>query len=314
MTPVNNLKKKLRKRPSFVDEDKQWQLETDKLLGWLLVILIVFSFLMAGFITYAAFRGPVNHNFNNGKYNSIKYARERLIDEVEEIDDVEDIPSLNRNFLLKEDITIEEVLERKRKLEDDYYDREEVFIEEEEEYIYEDVSRDFNNVEEDRVRQAENVYQESETLLKEAEKMLDEETKLLKQLSKKLENIALVTVDTHQEVAPVQEDVDEKVVSDDDKPQENLTQQVESTPKIKRTKHTNPLIPKKKFSKAKKVSSPTALDHPIDVTPKVEIEDVKKQLPAVEERVKRSRAGRGFSSRFRKNENDKNADSGPHRG
>jgi len=166
MTPVNNLKKKLRKRPSFVDEDKQWQLETDKLLGWLLVILIVFSFLMAGFITYAAFRGPVNHNFNNGKYNSIKYARERLIDEVEEIDDVEDIPSLNRNFLLKEDITIEEVLERKRKLEDDYYDREEVFIEEEEEDIYEDVPRDFNNVEEDRVRQAENMFQETSTMLR----------------------------------------------------------------------------------------------------------------------------------------------------
>ena len=84
MSPVVNLTKKLKKRPSFVDEGNNWNPDTEAVLSWIIFSLIVVSFLMAGIITFAALRDPSSRH-SNGKYDSIKYAAEmRNVEETEE--------------------------------------------------------------------------------------------------------------------------------------------------------------------------------------------------------------------------------------
>ena len=182
------MKNKLKKRPSFVDEDQKWNLDTERILGGIIFCLIIVSFMMAGFITYAAFRGPkVEDDFSNGKYDSMKYALSQSKEQppapaVKEL-------VVEKDFLLKDDVSIEEVLEYKRILEDEYGNQE-VFIEED--IIYQDIyspeARPY--AVKDVVKPVETVDAEraSKSILEEAEKLLEEETRLLKDVSNRLES------------------------------------------------------------------------------------------------------------------------------
>ena len=252
MTPVENLKKKLRKRPSYVEDDRKWEFRTEQILGWIVFLLILVSFMMAGFITYAAFRGPAVHNFNNGKYESIKYAKEKELEEEEAIklQQEQHFPALERNFLLEEEVTIDEIFERKRGLEDDYYIAErEVILKD---YIYEDVPRD-QMLHSKGFEDVDNLNKDSKAVLEEAEKLLDEEAKLIKELTLKLENIGSFSEMVIPEEQP--EPLDEFTKEDDglNKIQSGITDQQPNkiAMKNKKTKVKNPLVPKKNVSKVK---------------------------------------------------------------
>ena len=184
-TPVANLKNKLKKRPSFVDEDQKWNLDTERILGGIIFCLIIVSFMMAGFITYAAFRGPkVEDDFSNGKYDSMKYALSQSTEQppapaVKEL-------VVEKDFLLKDDVSIEEVLEYKRILEDEYGNQE-VFVEED--IIYQDIySPEARPYAVKDVVKPVDAERASKSILEEAEKLLEEETRLLKDVSNRLES------------------------------------------------------------------------------------------------------------------------------
>jgi len=201
MSPVVNLTKKLKKRPSFVDEGNNWNPDTEAVLTWIIFSLIVVSFLMAGIVTYAALRDPsLQLRHNNGKYDSMKFAAEKQMRYAEETEEEIQYPAVDKDFLLKEDVTMEEVIEYKRVLEDDFGESKII----ETDYIYQDLYRhegvdyimeeeEIVLIEEDKTMEA---YlsriedeRDSKEMLEKAEKLLEEETKLLAEVSKKLKQI-----------------------------------------------------------------------------------------------------------------------------
>merc|ERR1712126_472216 len=131
----------------------------------------------------------------------MKFAAEKQMKNVEETEEEIQYPAVDKDFLLKEDVTIQEVIEYKRVLEDDFGESKII----ETDYIYQDLyqhegvdyimeeEEEIVLIEVDKTLQAylERVEYErdSKEMLEKAEKLLEEETKLLAEVSKKLKQI-----------------------------------------------------------------------------------------------------------------------------
>jgi len=193
MSPVENIKKKIKRRPSYVDDSSKWNPDTEQVLGWIIFSLITVSLLMAGIITISSLRGPKTEvHYNTANYDS-KYGKDAdiVLDE--------DLPMMNKDFLLKDDVTVEEIYELKRQMGDDQVQRDVIV---KEEIIHEEVVKskagndeyfkDFEKhlFEDGRAGAMDKMkieLMEKNTQLREAEELLEEETKLLMKVSKKLE-------------------------------------------------------------------------------------------------------------------------------
>ena len=186
-------------------------------------------------MTYSAFVGT-KVQYNNGKYDSIKHAAKDRYDP--------DAPSL----LLEDDVTMEEVLEFKRVLEDDN-GNEEVLIEKD--YIYQDIYRqeEFQktflepNTLRDQNRESDVMSQR----LQQAEELLEKESKLMIEVSKKLE---MFIEESKQRIAEDEpSDLSESIDKEIDivktvAEASVIAQPIQTKPKKgKKSKNTNPLLP-----------------------------------------------------------------------
>ena len=224
MTPVSNLSNKLKKRPSFVDEESSWNPETEQILSWVIFSLITVSLILAAFVTLVTLNGPGLAHF---KTEDVKTHTDRNPEPPQELPEFE---GLQRDFLLDKDITIEEVIEMKRVLEDNFVD-EEVYTED---VYYNDVpARDERRLHEetaDRMTEG----KESLQLIEKAEEILERETKLLEEVSKKLDEFV-----AHSKKMTTGQD--EQEVNEDAVAEEMATVVKKSKFKGKRTKNKNPL-------------------------------------------------------------------------
>ena len=70
LTPVAKLSSKLKKRPSFVDDESTWNPELVQVLGWVIFSLILVCLIVMFLITYATFKGPLRGHFINEEAKS----------------------------------------------------------------------------------------------------------------------------------------------------------------------------------------------------------------------------------------------------
>merc|ERR1719508_570451 len=129
-SPVQNLKQKLRGRPSYLDEghSRSWKIQPQQVLACLVLTLILVSVGFAFLISYKHFDSEErNKDPLNGKYRAIQFGRvgsgknqvrgefENRINKLTNEDIV--VSDVDLNFLLDDDVTIEEVDKIKIELE-----------------------------------------------------------------------------------------------------------------------------------------------------------------------------------------------------
>lgn len=120
-SPVQNLRQKLRGRPSYVDESSSsrgWKVKPQQVLACLIFALIVTSIGFALFISYKHF----NKNENDGNKNRKARVIDSEMEDTAEKDGAEVITEVHmvksdKIYLLKDDITVKEVENMKIKME-----------------------------------------------------------------------------------------------------------------------------------------------------------------------------------------------------
>ena len=224
MTPVSNLSNKLKKRPSFVDEESSWNPETEQILSWVIFSLITVSLILAAFVTLVTLNGPALAHF---KTEDVKTHTDSKPEPPQELPEFE---GLQRDFLLDKDITFEEVIEMKRVLEDNFVDEEDYT----KDVYYNDVPvREEMRLHEETVDKM-TEGKESLQLIEKAEEILERETKLLEEVSKKLDEFV-----AHSK--KMTNSQDEQEVNEDAMAEEMAAVVKKSKSKGKRTKNKNPL-------------------------------------------------------------------------
>jgi len=127
-SPVQNLRQKLRGRPSYLDEGRTrgWKIQPQQVLACLIFVLILTSIGFAFFISYKHFkRDDIDKDPLNAKAGVIKLVEDKKVDlgknlEIEDDEDGEageDDSDDDLTFLLKDDVTVEEVERMKIELE-----------------------------------------------------------------------------------------------------------------------------------------------------------------------------------------------------
>ena len=316
MSPVENFKKKMKRRPSYVDDSSKWNPDTEQVLGWIIFSLIMVSLLMAGIIIISSLHGPKTEmvHYGNSNYDTMNYGKMDI-----ESDD-EEIPMMNKDFLLKDDVTVEEIYELKRQLGEDQVERDFIVKEEiiHEEVVESKAGNDdyfkdfekhlFEDTRAGAMDQMKMELMEKNTQLREAEELLEEETNLLMKVSKKLEEF----------VQHSKSNIETEVSKNESSITENSTPKPKRK-KVKKSRHLNPLLKpletKNKMSKMLNKPDPknqvTQLPGPpiIEVLKNDEIGSDSSNIDDTLERDKRSRSwGRSSSnllnraSRFRKND------------
>ena len=329
MTPVAKLSSKLKKRPSFVDDESTWNPELVQVLGWVIFSLILVCLIVMFLITYATFKGPLRGHFLNGE---VKTQSDNAPPPPKELPE---FTGLQQEFLLDHDVTFEEVIEMKRVMEEDGSIDEEVFVEED--IIYNDIhvpgeryyqpSIEFVDPSEATLKAK--ATEETQQIIEKAEEILVRETKLLEEVSKKLDQFvahskSIMSNELEEDKKKVEEGV---AVTVDSKKMANVEEELaKSKPRGKRTKNKNPLTkslglgPKMSKAKSQKQptsTTPTSIQVPLeaDITPDGELENLgtdqeefneedreegedydyyDEEAGPGEERVKRSRTGSRF--------------------
>ena len=80
-SPVQNLRQKLRGRPSYLDEghSRSWKIQPQQILACLIFLVILTSIGFAFLISYKHFNsGERNEDPLNGKYRAIQFGRAGL--------------------------------------------------------------------------------------------------------------------------------------------------------------------------------------------------------------------------------------------
>jgi len=316
MSPVENFKKKMKRRPSYVDDSSKWNPDTEQVLGWIIFSLIMVSLLMAGIIIISSLHGPKTEmvHYGNSNYDTMNYEKMDI-----ESDD-EEIPMMNKDFLLKDDVTVEEIYELKRQLGEDQVERDFIVKEEiiHEEVVESKAGNDdyfkdfekhlFEDTRAGAMDQMKMELMEKNTQLREAEELLEEETNLLMKVSKKLEEF----------VQHSKSNIETEVSKNESSITENSTPKPKRK-KVKKSRHLNPLLKpletKNRMSKMLNKPDPknqvTQLPGPpiIELLKNDEIGSDSSKIDNTLERDKRSRSwGRSSSnllnraSRFRKND------------
>ena len=125
-SPVQNLRQKLRGRPSYLDEGRTrgWKIQPQQVLACLIFALILTSIGFVFFISYKHFnRDDIDEDPLNAKAGVIKLVEDKNVDldkNLETEDDEEAGESVfddDLSFLLKDDVTAEEVEMMKIELE-----------------------------------------------------------------------------------------------------------------------------------------------------------------------------------------------------
>lgn len=126
-SPVQNLRQKLRGRPSYLDEGRTrgWKIQPQQVLACLIFALILTSIGFVFFISYKHFnRVDIDEDPLNAKAGVIKLVEDKKVDLVKNLkieDDEEEagesVSDDDLSFLLKDDVTAEEVERMKIELE-----------------------------------------------------------------------------------------------------------------------------------------------------------------------------------------------------
>ena len=122
-SPVQNLRQKLRGRPSYLDEShsRSWKIQPQQVLACLIFLVILTSVGFAFLISYKHFITQERKEDMNGKNKSIEFGKKgKVQDSIEDLET--QITEVNedsdeQSFLLKDDVTFEEVVKRKIVLE-----------------------------------------------------------------------------------------------------------------------------------------------------------------------------------------------------
>ena len=237
---MTKLSSKLKKRPSFVDDEKSWNPEFVQILGWVIFSLVLVCLVVMFLITYATFKGPLRSHFRNEETQIQSESHPPPSQELQ----------LQQEFLLDKDVTYEEVIEMQRVMEEDGSVDEEVFVEED--IFYNDLpvpmerlskqAKQFVDPAEAMLKAK--TVEESKQIIEKAEVILDRETQLLQEVSKKLDEFVAYTKTLTNEVDVDTQKDDEGFVSvDSQKIDENefAIDSKPSKPRGKRTKNKNPL-------------------------------------------------------------------------
>jgi len=327
MTPVAKLSSKLKKRPSFVDDESTWNPELVQVLGWVIFSLILVCLIVMFLITYATFKGPLRGHFTNEEVETQSENAPLPPQELPEF------TGLQQEFLLDQDVTFEEVIEMKRVMEEDGSIDEEVFVEED--IIYNDIpdpgersyqpSIEFVDPSETTLKAK--ATEDTQQIIEKAEEILVRETKLLEEVSRKLDQFVAhskskMSNEIEEDTKKVEEGV---VVTVDSNKMANVEEELaKSKPRGKRTKNKNPLTkslgPKMSKAKSQKLptsTTPTSIQVTLEeeITSEGESDNLGTDLEAAdeedreegedydyydeeagpgEERVKRSRSGSRF--------------------
>jgi len=325
-TPVTKLSSKLKKRPSFVDDEKSWNPETVQILGWVIFSLVLVCLVVMFLITYATFKGPIRSHFQTEEAKTQSESHPPPPQELPEF------TGLQQEFLLDKDVTYEEVIEMKRVMEEDGNVDEEVFVEED--IFYNDLPVPIERLSEKTKQFVDpseaalkaKTAEESQQIIEKAELILDRETQLLQEVSKKLDEFVSYTKTLKTNEIDVDEKKDEEgLMSVGSQKIDENESAIKSKPRGKRTKNKNPLTksmgPKMSKAKIQKLSTSTTSIQPTLQPPKdfksegetdnsitnqeysdeqegEEAEDYdysdEDQAERGEERVKRSRSGSRF--------------------
>jgi len=325
MTPVAKLSSKLKKRPSFVDDESTWNPELVQVLGWVIFSLILVCLIVMFLITYATFKGPLRGHFTN---EEVKTQSENAPPPSQELPE---FTGLQQEFLLDQDVTFEEVIEMKRVMEEDGSIDEEVFVEED--IIYNDIpvpgQRSYQPSIEFVDPLKAKAKEDTQQIIEKAEEILERETKLLEEVSRKLDQFVAhskskMSNEIEEDTKKVEEGV---VVTVDSKKMANVKEELaKSKTRGKRTKNKNPLTkslgPKMSKAKTQKLptsTTPTSIQVPLEleeeITSEGELDNLgtdqeeadeeegeegedydyyDEEAGPGEERVKRSRSGSRF--------------------
>ena len=279
ITPVTKLSNKLKKRPSFVDDEKSWNPELVQILGWVIFSLVLVCLIVMFLITYATFKGPLRSHFVK---EEAKTQPESLPPSSPPSQDLPEFTGLQQEFLLDKDVTFEEVIEMKRVLEEDGNVDEEVFVEED--IFYNDVPVPAEGLYEHPIQFVDpseatfkpKTSEESQQIILKAEEILERETKLLEEVSKKLDEFVAHSKSLTNPI-DIDRDTkkDEGVESVDSSKMDSAENELEkSKPRGKRTKNKNPLTKsiEPKMSKAKIKKLPTATT-PTSIEPSLALDN-----------------------------------------
>ena len=264
MTPVTKLSNKLKKRPSFVDDEKSWNPELVQILGWVIFSLVLVCLIVMFLITYATFKAPLRSHFVKEEAKTQPESHPPSSPPSQELPE---FTGLQQDFLLDKDVTFEEVIEMKRVLQEDGTVDEEVFVEED--IIYNDVPVPAERLYEQTIQfvdPSEATFKpktsvESQQIIEKAEEILERETKLLEEVSKKLDEFVAhsksLTNPTDMDNDTKKDEVESVYSSKMDSAENELEK---PKPRGKRTKNKNPLTKSigPKMSKAKIQKLPTA--------------------------------------------------------
>ena len=272
-TPVTKLSSKLKKRPSFVDDEKSWNPETVQILGWVIFSLVLVCLVVMFLITYATFKGPIRSHFQTEEAKTQSESHPPLSQELPEF------TGLQQEFLLDKDVTYEEVIEMKRVMEEDGNVDEEVFVEED--IFYNDLPAPNERLYEPAIQIVDpseatlkaKTAEDSQQIIEKAEEILDRETQLLQEVSKKLDEFVAYTKTLKTNEIDVDEKKDEEgLVSVGSQKVDENESAIKSKPRGKRTKNKNPLTksmgPKMSKAKIRKLSTTTTLIQPTLQPPK----------------------------------------------
>ena len=131
-SPVQNLRQKLRGRPSYLDEGRSrgWKIQPQQILACLIFLVILISIGFAFLISYKHFNSEVrNKDPLNGKHRAIQFGRagsgntQEGGDLENKLNDLSNeranmkVSELDLNILLDDDVTIEDVEKMKNELE-----------------------------------------------------------------------------------------------------------------------------------------------------------------------------------------------------
>jgi len=130
-SPVQNLRQKLRGRPSYLDEghSRAWKIQPQQILACLIFLVILTSIGFAFLISYKHFNSEErNKDPLNGKYRAIQFGRaglgnnlggdfENKLNELSNEEANMKVSELDLNILLDDDVTMEEVERMKNVLE-----------------------------------------------------------------------------------------------------------------------------------------------------------------------------------------------------